>query len=123
MKPSSPYHFFLKHAGVSYNPATATETEQQGRIRGARALAKAERQARQMGYSYQWSTDRFSDSSEWSVESPAWDQWVCVLFDSDGNMLDSLGGIDFGRDGEPWGSPYRRVVEAELALEARGDAK
>ena len=59
------YQFFLKHAGYSYNPKT--ETLMQGRIRSARALAKAEREA---------------------------------------------------RDGEPWGDPYRRIVEAELAIEA-----
>jgi len=121
MKSLSPYHFFLKYAGVSYNPAT--ETEQQGQVRGARALARAERRARQQGYGYQWSIDQFSDSSEWSIERPAWDQWVCILFDSDGSMRNSLGGIDFGRDGEPRGDPYRRVVEAELALETLGSAK
>jgi hypothetical protein len=39
--------------------------------------------------------------------------------DKAGKVVQSLGGVDFGRDGDPWGQPYARVVEAELALEQR----
>ena len=29
----------------------------------------------------------------------------------------NYGAVDFGRDGKPWGDLYRRVVQADLALE------
>ena len=127
MKPLSPYHFFLKHAGSSYNPET--ETKQQGAVRGARALAKAERLARQRGYCFQWSIDPCIDSSDWiddnedgGRDNAPWRVWQCALHGEgatfQGTVGASLHGIDFGRDGEPWADPYRRVVEAELAQEA-----
>jgi hypothetical protein len=43
-------------------------------------------------------------------EHPA---WIATLYDPQGTLAASLGGID-----APEGDPYRRVVEAELALEA-----
>jgi hypothetical protein len=39
------------------------------------------------------------------------------MVDEDGKIVQSLCFIDFGRDGSPWGDSYKRVVEAELALE------
>jgi hypothetical protein len=107
--------FFHEHAGWSYTPGK--ETEAQGRMRCARSLAKAESVARNVGLSFDWEQDE-CDSSEWSDERPAWAQWVCACRGQDGKILDSLGAIDFGRDGQPWGQPYKRVVEAELATMA-----
>ncbi len=104
--------FFYKHAGVAYTPAI--ETEEEGRIRGARALAAAEAWAGREGYSFEWIEDE-RDSSEWSDDPEPWAQWVCLMHAPDGIICDSLSGIDFGRDGSPWSDPYRRVVEAELA--------
>ena len=126
MKPLSPYHFFLKHAGYSWDPRT--ETEQQGRIRSARALASAERDARRRGYYFCWSIDPCTLSSDWfdgnedgSRNYNPWQTWRCTLHGEgatfQGTVGASLHGIDFGHDGEPWGDPYRRVVEAELASE------
>lgn len=106
--------FFHEHAGWSYDPAK--ETSAQGRRRGAQRLAKAERIASDRGYSFEWQVDHI-DSSEFSDEQPPWQLWCCVMRSVDGTVLQSLGGVDFGRDGDPWGDPYRRVVEAELALE------
>jgi hypothetical protein len=37
------------------------------------------------------------------------------MLDPEGTVVANLGGVDFGRDVEPWGNPYARVVEAELA--------
>ena len=105
------YHFFLKHAGYSYNPAT--ETRAQGRRNTARMLAAAEKSA--AGCSFEWSIDPDIDSSEWSDDPEPWQTWQCIMRDESGRVVNSLHGIDFGRDGEPWGDPYRRVVEAELA--------
>jgi hypothetical protein len=107
------YQFFLKHAGYSVNPG---ETQIQGRRRSARELARAEQHASSMGVSFHWEVDDL-DSSEWSDEEPPYPQWCCVARTADGKVFASLCGIDFGRDSEPWGDPYRRVVEADLATE------
>jgi hypothetical protein len=40
-----------------------------------------------------------------------------LAYDVDGNVINSLGGVDFGLDGTPHASHYRRVVEAEIALD------
>lgn len=123
----NPYKFFLKHAGYSYDPKN--ETPIQGRVRGARALAKAEREARDAGISFQWAPDDYL-SSEWidnnedgGKNRDPWHTWECIAWIPDNTSitpecLASLSGIDFGRGGEPWGDPYKRVVEAELALES-----
>lgn len=110
----TPYRFFLKHAGYSFDPNH--ESQADGRKRTAKALAEAEEKGRDAGLSFEWRVDDV-DSSEWSDEEPAYDQWVCVCRDEDGDFRIDLGCIDFGRGGKPWGSPYRRVVEAELARE------
>lgn len=114
--------FFVKHAGCSYDPLT--ETPEDGRVRCARELAKAETLARELGYSFRWDVDPDVTSADWigarsdggKYRDP-WNTWVCDIIGPDGEFVDSLGGIDFGRDGEPWGEAYRRVIEAQLALE------
>lgn len=112
----TPYQFFLRHAGFSYDPKT--ETADAGRRRNARDLANAERRASAAGMCFGWSIDPDIDSSEWCDDPPAYDQWVCVCRNEHGQVAASLGGIDFGRDGSPYSDPYRRVWEAELAREA-----
>lgn len=110
----TPFQFFLAHAGFSYGPE---ETPAQGRRRCARALASAEKQARDSGMSFEWSLDGH-DSTEWTDErDPATPTWQCLARDESGEIVGSLGGVDFG-DGSPWSDPYRRVVEAEIALES-----
>jgi hypothetical protein len=112
----TPVRFFFRYAGWSYDPAK--ETKQAGRWRCARALADAEAYAKDHGFSFQWEIDETCDSSEWEHEGEPYAVWSCLARDAEGNVIGSLGGIDFGRDGEPWGDTYRRVVEAELASEA-----
>lgn len=111
----SPYRFFYAHAGYSYRPGF--ETWQAGKARCAKALASAEAWA--LGrYSFEWELDSEIDSSDFSDELPPWSLWVCLMRDTEtGRVVQSLHGIDFGRDGEPWGEPYRRVVEAELSCQ------
>lgn len=109
------YQFFLSNAGYS---VAEGENKRAGQVRCARALAKAEREGRDAGLSFQWEIDPQIDSSNWSDEEPAYEQWVCTCYNAAGLMVASLGGIDFGRDGSPYGNVYKRVVEAELASEA-----
>ena len=113
------YQFFLRHAGYSWR--ADSETQMQGRIRCARALAKAEREARNASVSFAWGIDFEINSSDFSDEEPAWDLWNCTMFDAQGRVRGSLCGIDFGRDGSPYGDPYKRVVEAELFADCPDD--
>jgi hypothetical protein len=111
----TPTEFFHEHAGYSYDPKTETEAE--GRERCARELAKAESFAESVGWSCEWEIDDI-DSSEFDDSPEPWALWRARLVDRNGETLDSLGGVDFGRDREPWGDAYARVVFAELASEA-----
>ena len=102
--------FFMKHAGVSYQPGK--ETRAQGTRRGAKALARAEQYAEEQGWKVEWEYDQDEyQMGDAETEMPN-EVLVAVLEDADGHVLKSLGGI-----GDPSDS-YRRVVEAELALEA-----
>lgn len=99
--------FFFEHAGYGYNPATQGEIA--GRVECALTLVQAEHHANESECRFGWGAD---------YENPQ--EWCCYLTDEAGNVLQSLCGIDFG-DGElPDGKPYKRVVEAELALEEFG---
>jgi hypothetical protein len=111
--------FFYDHAGWSYD--SKIETSEQGRRKCAELLARAASRAFNDGVYFEWSIDPYTDSSEFSSKSNPWSLWVCRMCDSNGNMVDSLYAIDFGRDGSPYGDPYRRVVEAELALSHYSD--
>lgn len=110
----TPRQFFKQYAGWSYDPKK--ETPAQGKDRGARRLAAAERKASLAGFAFQWQLDPCTDSSDFSNERPPWKLWQCLMLDAEGECRQSLHAIDFGRDKEPWGDPYRRVVEAELAV-------
>ena len=117
----TPVQFFAEHAGFSHDPQT--ETPEQGRARGAARLANAEAWARDSGCSFAWEIDPYVDSSDHETEDdgPPHALWMCVMRDAEGAVIGSLGGVDFGRDVEPWGDPYRRVCEAETACEAMPD--
>ena len=109
----TPVEFFAAHAGLGIFPG---ESEDAARTRGAHALAAAERAASDAGCSFEWSIDPDTDSSDWSEDEP-YEVWQCIMRDGSGAVVASLGGVDFGPGGEPWGEQYRRVVEAELASE------
>lgn len=110
--------FFYENAGWGYNPAT--ETPDQGRRLCAVQLELAERIARNLGYGFEWSIDTDTDSSNFSDDPEPWALWVCDMTDSESVTVQSLGGVDFGRDGLPSDNDYARVVQAELALEELG---
>jgi hypothetical protein len=118
--------FFYDHAGWSYNPAA--ETPEHGRAAGAVLLARAETGLRRApGTHVTWEPDPDADNEPadgyYVSGHPQW-QAALVRYaperpdaNGDGNViLASLGGIDLGDDGLY--SAYRRVIEAELALEA-----
>lgn len=117
----TPVEFFYANAAYSYNPAT--QTEEEGRRQCAELLADAERRGSDAGLAFEWSIDRDSDSSDWSDDPDPWQVWQCLCRDESGDVVAALAGIDFGRDGDPWGDNYRRVVEAELAAEALPDTR
>lgn len=117
----TPFAVFLEHAGYSHDPKT--ESEYAGRVSGALALAAAEATAREEGFTFEWSIDPDIDSSDWSDDPNPWPTWLVLAATADGDIFASLGGVDFGRGGEPWGNSYARVVEAELALEFKSSAE
>lgn len=101
--------FFYTHAGYSYDPKT--ESEEQGRSRCAKQLAWAERYAQLNGWSYEWK----DDDVPWDADGPEPRYLLgCILRNASGTVLASLWHIGLNRLNDP----YRRVVEAELALEA-----
>lgn len=109
--------FFHANAGYGYDPKT--ETAEQGRKRCAVSLARAERDARSAGITFEWGYDPDGcigcDCGQSDCKcSTGEDHEVldCVARDRDGVIVASLGAIC-----EP-SREYRRVVEAELAQEA-----
>jgi hypothetical protein len=110
--------FFYKHAGFSFDPAK--ETKRQGRAKCAKELAKAEREARALGYRFEW-IDDFSANHEKEFGYSVRTCETCFCYVSDGSdddnwtIAESLSCIDDATD------EYRRVVEAVLAQEALGE--
>lgn len=116
------YQHMREHAGWSYRPSV--ETAEQGRVRSALERARAEyERLRRVEITFDW-----QDEPSWEVDTSWMDEdtleafqrgdtrlMSCEIWDGP-ETLASLGGIHMDRD---WRSdPYRRVIEAELALEA-----
>ena len=97
--------FFYDHVGWSFDPET--ETSEQGRRKCAELLARAASRALNDDLSFEWSIDPYINSSDFSDDDP-WSLWICRMYDNDGKIIDSLCGIDFGRDGLPHGD---RITE------------
>lgn len=102
--------FFAEHAGTVIGEAALTGYQ----------LALAEEIAEELDWTTEWELDSYPDLS-WCEKCQsdhdhraghALNTYCAVLRDGDGRALSSLGGID-----RP-DKAYRRVVEAELALEA-----
>lgn len=119
--------FFYEHAGYGYDPKK--ETQEEGRVRTAKELARAEKHGKAMGWECEWEED-YCNGCDCGNEDgecqccnrePGHSQ-VAVLYGKCGEcgkrqVLASLGSI-CGASSE-----YRRVVEAELALEAMESEK
>lgn len=118
--PLDAVEFFAIHAGWDYHPDT--ETPEQGRLRGAVSLALAERWAKANDAMFTWEDDFGVDHVK---EFDAYDEEpetceICTMYLPDHSpalesvrIVASLGCVDDATD------EYRRVVEAELAQEAR----
>lgn len=113
------YLFFLRNAGYSYDPKT--QTKQQGRAATARKLAKVERDARALGYSFEWDEDpegcigcECGSEDCACCTGAAHETESCLMRDTSGKVVQSLGSVCQAT------REYRRVVEAELALEELG---
>jgi hypothetical protein len=107
--------FFEQNAGYARQP---DETDDAARARCAGDLVKAERWAQNAGVTFDWSddwhvTDHRAEYDCYNDGGPETCQ-SCTCYSSNGDVLASLGCIDDATD------DYRRVVEAELALEAMG---
>ena len=114
--------FFYHHAGFSYDPKV--ETPEEGKLRCAHELFIAETDARMQGFYFEWSEDDGcagcdcgSDDCQCSftggVVTEDHRPLVCIAYsEPGGEVRASLGGI-CGADAN-----YRRVVQAEVALEA-----
>ena len=119
--------FFYEYAGSSYTPGK--ETQEQGRRRGAKSLAEAEREADRLGIRFEWLQDSDADIS-WMdagdkrrLNNGTAEMMTCIARSEDGKILASLHGIHMltGTSEErEAGRNYARVVEAELAMEAIG---
>lgn len=118
--------FFYEHAGYVYDPKK--ETQEEARMRVARELARAERHAEEKGWECEWEEDDCigCDCGNENGECPCCNRVrghskVALLYGKCGEcgvrrLLGSLGSI-CGASKE-----NRRVVEAELALDAMVDA-
>lgn len=113
--PKSLESFFWENGGYGYSQ---NQTPEEGRKACAITLADAARKAFDNNYSFEWEQDDITNQDFEDSEGGPYYLWCCICRDDTGKVLASLCGIDFGRDKSPWGEPYRRVVEAELALEA-----
>jgi hypothetical protein len=105
--------FFYRHAGYGYDPKK--ETQEQGRRRGAKALANALAKAHAEGYTFEWVEDAEGDRSGIEHDGSI---YGCVMHSPSGKDVASLWAIDLG-DRDPYSDPYARVVEAELATEVK----
>lgn len=96
------YKLMHEHAMWSYRPSI--ETEGEGRVKCALALARA-------AYALARDVDVYID---WERDLIEPDAWCCLLCSADGEVMRALGGVDFADDGTPFDEPYARVIEAEL---------
>ena len=99
------FHFFFDNAGYIVGQRAAC----------ALSLARAEQYAEDQDWTAEWVNDDDADLSWMSEEERQQEHELlgCVLKDAAGNVLGSLWGIV---DAD---CNYRRVVEAELAAEAK----
>lgn len=116
---SEALQFHYEHGGYCYDPAT--ERPEDGRARCALAAAGAEAWAKEQGLEFRWEDDwqvgshrdAFGRGSAYEDAEPeTCEQCGAWLGDE---CLAAIGCVDDADDN------YRRVIEAELAMEARAE--
>jgi hypothetical protein len=106
--------FFRKHAGGYARDAG--ESEATARTRRGRALARAEAEAAERGWTVKWE----DDPEEWQGDDARpFEVLVATLHDENGAWLGSIGNIGMSGNRKT-DQDYGRVIEAELAEEALG---
>lgn len=90
--------WFYDHASWGYVPAI--QTTEQGHMESARRYADAEVWAEENSLEFAWAYDE-----------EYYNLLMCLAY-KDGEVVASVGGVDSGDE------DYRRVIEAELAIEA-----
>ena len=107
------YHFFKEHAGYVVGERAVC----------AIRLARAEAFAETHGVEFKWEWD--NDCQDPDFQPAKGNEMLgCVCMDADGNVLGSLWGIEVSSPSFIQGvprDPYLRVIQAELALEARAE--
>ena len=121
MKPPRLASWYAERAACSYPVGASPDEIQQARRANGERLRLAAKMARDLYHAQaRWEIDPDVSPRDWGEEHH-WPLWQCTLW-HEGRAVASLGGIDFGPDGEPHdGSDigdHALVVEAELALEA-----
>lgn len=114
------YRHMREHGASSYRPSL--ETAEQGAVRSALELARADFALHASGAFVEWERDYEADTSWMDAEQRAelergeTAMMGAALYNADGAYAAGLWSIHMRT---PYGAdPYRRVVEAELALEA-----
>jgi hypothetical protein len=103
------FQFFYKHA--------KTQTKRQGRAACARHLAAAERYFYEKGWRIEWHHELDAGVVNHTAEDGVETCEFALLLDADSNILASRGCIDNAD------SDYKRLIRAELALEAMENDK
>ena len=106
--------FFMANAGSGQKPGA---TKAQAKRRNAVALAEAESEAASRGWRVKWEHDEEEYQMGDAEEERPFEVLSAVLYDGEGNVLGSLGGIGMSGNAAK-DRAYGRVVEAELASEA-----
>lgn len=126
--------FFYDHAGYSHPADASEESADQYRIAQAYELSLAElAYGHDEDLHFEWEVDSETAASHFGYEpmedEEDYDLWICMLINDaahpeDNNVLASLGAIDLGPHGDPYGDPLSadsvpdiRVIEARLAQE------
>jgi len=103
--------FFYENAPSSYDPTT--ETEEQGRINGARQLAAAEERLTSGPYFVSIEPETEAYEGSFPYEGPLFVVCLFTLSNStDAELIGSTGNVACEES-----DPYMRVLGAELALE------
>jgi len=99
--------FFKEHGGGVVGHA----------MEGALSLAKAEKIAKELDWTYDWTHDEEEYQLGDNEDAPPFEVLAVLLRDENGEVVGSLGGIGMTGNARK-DRDYGRVVEAELAYEA-----